>query len=58
MEFQNLDLTVEDILNLHLLWITELYVQDRKTEEEIVDLLCERRLIVTWVASLSSLSIN
>jgi hypothetical protein len=47
MDFQNPELTVEDILNLHRGWITELYVQDRKTEVEIVSLLCERRLVVT-----------
>jgi hypothetical protein len=47
MEFDSLELTVEDILNLHRAWITQLYVQDQKTEVEIVSLLNEGRLVVT-----------
>jgi hypothetical protein len=47
MEFQSLELTVEDLLNLHRYWITQLFVQDRKTEEEIVNLLNEGNIIVT-----------
>jgi len=47
MEFQSLELTIEDILNLHRLWITQLYVEENKTEVEIVGLFQERRFPVT-----------
>jgi hypothetical protein len=47
MEFQSLDLTIDDILGLHRGWIAQLYVEDRKTEVEIVNLLHERGLFVT-----------
>ena len=43
MDFQTLELTVEDILNLHRGWITELYIHDRRTDVEIVALLQEER---------------
>ena len=36
MEPQSLEFTVEDILQSHRCWITELYLNDQKTEEEIV----------------------
>jgi uncharacterized protein YutE (UPF0331/DUF86 family) len=48
MEIQNLEWTIEDVLNMHRYWITKLYVEDKKTEEEIVDLLSERRIVVTY----------
>ena len=47
MEPQSLEFTVEDILQSHRCWITELYLNDQKTEEEIVELLHERRVFVT-----------
>jgi hypothetical protein len=47
MEFQSLEFTVEDILLMHRDWITKLYVEERKTEVEIVEQLYERHLVVT-----------
>lgn len=47
MEVESLELTVEDILLLHQGWITKLFVEDKKTEVEIVHLLYERRLSVS-----------
>ncbi|EHL02333.1 hypothetical protein M7I_1678 [Glarea lozoyensis 74030] len=44
---RNVELTVEDILSIHRHWVTKLYVQDHKTEEDIVSLLHEARLPVT-----------
>jgi siroheme synthase (precorrin-2 oxidase/ferrochelatase) len=46
---QDTELTVEDVLNLHQYWITKLYIEERRTTEQIVRLLKERRLIVTYV---------
>ena len=46
MEFQNLELTLEDMLQLHREWISKLYVEDMRSESEIVELLHERRLFV------------
>lgn len=37
-----LELTIEDILNVHRRYITKLYVDDRNTDAEIVDLLYGR----------------
>lgn len=34
---------------MHRYWITKLYVEDRKTDVEIVDILHDRRFLVTWV---------
>jgi len=51
MELQSEELSIDDILSLHRHWITKLYVEDRKSEEEIVDALYERRLPVTCVPS-------
>ena len=47
MAFESLEFTVEDILNLHQDWITQLYVHDRKTEVEIIRALNEGHLVVT-----------
>jgi hypothetical protein len=47
MDIQNVELTVEDILSIHRYWVTKLYVEDHKTDAEIVTLLHERRLPVT-----------
>ncbi|KAE9368591.1 hypothetical protein N431DRAFT_560976 [Stipitochalara longipes BDJ] len=47
MEPQSLEFTVEDLLQCHRGWITELYVNDKKTEVEILELLHERRIFVT-----------
>lgn len=46
MEGQAVELTTEDILRMHRHWITMLFVDDKKTEVEIVELLYERHLIV------------
>lgn len=54
LEIQNVELSLDDILSLHRHWITKLYVEERKTEEEIVGALYERRLPVTCVAPLST----
>ncbi len=48
MDFENLELTVEDMLQLHREWITKLYVEEGKTEMEIVELLQERHLFVGY----------
>jgi hypothetical protein len=53
LEIQNVELSIDDILSLHRHWITKLYIEERKSEEEIVDALYERRLPVTCVAPLS-----
>lgn len=47
MEIESLELTVDDILNFHRGWITSLYLEDRKTDVEIVGLLYEQGLTVT-----------
>jgi len=47
METEGLEFTVEDILQCHRGWITDLYINEEKTEVEIVELLHERRLFVT-----------
>ena len=47
MEGESFDLTIEDVLGLHRGWITKLFVDDLKTEVEIVELLYERRLLIT-----------
>ena len=49
MEVQNFELTIEDIANIHRYWITKLYVEEKKTDVEIVGMLYERRLLVTYV---------
>ncbi|TVY71322.1 hypothetical protein LSUE1_G010139, partial [Lachnellula suecica] len=46
MEIQHVELTIEDVLSLHRHWISKLYVEDLKSEVEIVQLLYERRLPV------------
>jgi hypothetical protein len=48
MDIRNVELTVEDILSIHRHWVTKLYVEDNKTEAEIVSLLHECRLPVTY----------
>lgn len=52
MELETYEITLEDILTIHRDWITQLRVQDRKSEVEIVQVLQERGLLVTWVSSL------
>ncbi|KAE8450692.1 hypothetical protein EG329_006037 [Mollisiaceae sp. DMI_Dod_QoI] len=47
MELQSIDFSVDDILNMHRQWITSLYVDDGKTDVEIVCILQERCLTVT-----------
>lgn len=46
MEVETLELTIEDIVRLHRGYITDLFVEDKKTEVEIVQLLYEHRLFV------------
>jgi hypothetical protein len=48
IEMQNLELGIEDILSLHRQWITKLYIEDKKTEAEIVVTLYERRVSATY----------
>jgi hypothetical protein len=48
MDLHSFELTLEDILYLHRGWIADLYVQHRKTEAEIVDLVHEFGLRVTY----------
>ncbi|RDL33345.1 uncharacterized protein BP5553_08784 [Venustampulla echinocandica] len=47
MDVRNVELSIEDILFIHRHWITKLYLDDQKSEDEIVDMLYERRLPVT-----------
>lgn len=51
MEFERIEFTMEDILAIHQGWISELYVQERRTEAEIVAALSKQNLIVTYVLS-------
>lgn len=48
MEVENIELTIEDILEVHRGWITQLFVEGQKTDVEIVGLLYERHLLATW----------
>ena len=54
MELERIEFTMEDILAIHRGWIEQLYLQNRKTEAEIVELLSQQRLIVTFVNSCTS----
>ena len=54
MEFHTLELTIEDMLQLHRGWISKLYLEERKTEMEILELLQERRLFVRYEILASS----
>jgi hypothetical protein len=47
MEAQSFELMIEDILLMHRQWITKLYIEDCKTEMEIVCILHRRRLLAT-----------
>ncbi|TVY25232.1 hypothetical protein LHYA1_G006513 [Lachnellula hyalina] len=47
MDTQHSELSIEDVLSIHRHWITKLYIEDHMNEQEIVDLLYERRLTVT-----------
>jgi hypothetical protein len=49
MEIQPPELTVAEMLRLHRAWITMLFVEQNKTEAEIVQMLYERNIIVSWV---------
>ncbi|KUJ24476.1 uncharacterized protein LY89DRAFT_551685, partial [Mollisia scopiformis] len=53
---QHMEFSIEDILDMHRHWITKLYVEDGKTDVEIVGLLRERGFIVTWVSPSAFLS--
>jgi hypothetical protein len=39
--------TVEQLLELHRYWITELFITDGKTEEEIVEILHVHHIDIT-----------
>ncbi|KAH8813052.1 hypothetical protein F5884DRAFT_322150 [Xylogone sp. PMI_703] len=47
MEIENVQFTLEQILNIHRSWITKLYVQECKSEEEIVSILGGRGFQIT-----------
>ncbi|APA09875.1 hypothetical protein sscle_05g046450 [Sclerotinia sclerotiorum 1980 UF-70] len=47
METQTIEFTVEQLLDLHRYWITELFIMDKKSEEEIVNLLHHHKIDVT-----------
>lgn len=49
MDSQNIEFTVEQLLDLHRYWITELWLVDKKSEEEIVTLLHRNQIDVTCV---------
>lgn len=48
MEIQPLELTIADMLRIHREWITMLFVDQKKTEAEIVQLLYERNICVSY----------
>ncbi|KAF5868586.1 uncharacterized protein Bfra_012233 [Botrytis fragariae] len=48
METQTIEFTVEQLLDLHRYWITELFIMDKKSEEEIVNLLHHHQINVTF----------
>lgn len=41
-----MEFTIEDILQMHRGWITKLFINDRRSELEILELLYEQRLVV------------
>ncbi|QSZ29384.1 hypothetical protein DSL72_003898 [Monilinia vaccinii-corymbosi] len=47
MEVQNVEFTVERLLDLHRYWITELFIVDKKSEEEILHMLHNHQINVT-----------
>ncbi|RQM08366.1 hypothetical protein DH86_00002622 [Scytalidium sp. 3C] len=47
MPAEDIQFTLEQILNVHRPWITQLYVQECKTEQDIVSLLQERGFHIT-----------
>ncbi|TGO58853.1 hypothetical protein BOTNAR_0173g00080 [Botryotinia narcissicola] len=58
METQTIEFTVEQLLDLHRYWITELFIMDKKSEEEIVNLLHHHQINVTCFAHSSLLSLK
>jgi hypothetical protein len=46
-KMEQFEFTVEDLLNLHRGWVTQLYVDERRTEVEIILQLQERRINVS-----------
>ena len=48
MEIQRLELTIDDIFSMNRHLITKLFIEDNKTEAEIVGMLHERRLFVSY----------
>lgn len=53
MEIETYELTIDDVLALHRSWITDLFLIERKSEVEIVELLYNRQLVVRSVPFLS-----
>lgn len=49
MDVQTIEFTVEQLLDLHRYWITELFLVDKKSEEEIINLLHHNQINVTCV---------
>jgi hypothetical protein len=47
MAIEEFEFTIDDVLAVHRGWITKLFVEDMKSEVEIVQLLYERQFIVT-----------
>jgi len=47
MEYNELELTLEEMLSIHRVWIISLYTDEHKSEREIVTILCDRGLPVT-----------
>jgi len=47
MDLEQIEFTMEEVLTIHREWIAKLYVQERKTEAEITNLLSHQKLIVT-----------
>lgn len=48
MDIPGVELKIEEVLSIHRQWITKLYIEDSKTEAEIVDLLYEHRFFITY----------
>ena len=56
MEIQQIELSVEDILNMHKSWISKLFVEDNRSEVEIVQELQEHHLTVSYGSLSNSLT--
>ena len=54
MEIETFEFTIEDILSMHRWWISKLFIDDKKSEVEIMELLSERRLVATCAPPFSN----